>query len=1510
MKIFIADKNNINIININKNELLNLKLKTYSGNETISIQYENNDYILTSNKKYKILEDANLTNSFLDRKVLNETDKICIYNIEQDEKIFIYTYASMDTTPKYYNYKTDSLIIASKHFVDSNLKLLNDENLETEIKFSKNDNNEFTLEAKELTANIYINNEIYSNQNIKNGDKVFYDGFYFTLINSMIIIFYGTGKIIENCNISEIIEEEKINYENLIKKNNNLSLEENYFKRTPKIKRKIEVKRFQIDAPSPKELKERMPVMYTMLPMLLMSMTSIVSSANVINSITLKERTLEESMPSLIVSGSMILAMIAYPILSHAYNKKRESKREIKRIEEYKDYIYEQKRKILEEIDFQKQILLDNFYDVNKSKEIIENRTNSLWERKKGIEDFLTFSLGTGDVKPKIEINIPEEHFTIDRDKLRIQLVKLKEETAFIKEAPIIFDFNNNVVGLIGKSKLVNNYLNNLLIKTFATCYYDDLKIVILTNKTRKNKWNGYLSLPYVWNEDKSIRFIASDDVSYGKIINYLDTEFNEREINSEKNNDFTNYIIIVDDIIQTKKTPIINEIIKNSNNLNMTVLYCAEKLDDLPSECNNFIYIEEGKGKLISNVNKNYTEINFKANATKYDFEKCYKILSNTYLESFEKKFNLPTKYDFLEMYDCEDIESLNIIGRWNNNTTEKSLSVPIGIDEDGQIFNLNLHENSHGPHGLVAGMTGSGKSELLITYILSLAVNYSPEEVQFVLIDYKGGGLANTFYNSNIGMVLPHVVGIITNIDENEINRSLISLKSEIKRRQKIFAEVSKKYNEGNIDIYKYEHLYNMNNDIERLSHLIIISDEFAELKAKNPEFITELISISRIGRSLGIHLILSTQKPSGVVDDQIWSNSRFRICLKVQDKSDSNDMLKNSNAAMIKEPGRFYIQVGYNELFLKAQSAYSQNEYIKKDTNENTYETLNFINEYGTIYASNSSINKKTGIGQGKIVNNIVKRIIEYAKENNISVKGLWRTLIGSKIYRNELIQKYNIKKTDTINCFFGEYDAPDKQEKGTVNLELLKEGNTIIYGQIDSGQELILQTLTYDLIERYSPDEINIYILDFGAELLLNYANAPQVGDVVLINDKEKINNLVKYLKQIIEERKKILSHLSINFIDYNRKTDRKLPIIIVEINVLENLFENYDNIQEEFIKIFRECNRYGIIFIVTTNNTNNLRIKLTQSFKRIITLCLKDKYDYNSLLGSKVNVYPSNIYGRGLIKLENIYEFQTAYISSEQDNKTSIENLCKYLCGIYKNKAFRIPTLPEKVTYDLIKSYLQNNYTLPIGIDENTLNIINYNFKKEKISIITSLEFEPLIKFYKDLEKNIYSFSNNKIFIFSSYKKIEIFDNKSQIINNNYIKYLSQLDDVLALNKTLEKNYIIFIGLNDIYSEFDLKEKQKFSTILKKINSSESFCSLIVDTSTNIKKLEFEEFYRSNINNMQGIWIGNGIYDQMCIKINRIPREYRNPTTNEFGFVIENSNIYKVKLINYSEEENE
>ena len=175
----------------------------------------------------------------------------------------------------------------------------------------------------------------------------------------------------------------------------------------------------------------------------------------------------------------------------------------------------------------------------------------------------------------------------------------------------------------------------------------------------------------------------------------------------------------------------------------------------------------------------------------------------------------------------------------------------------------------------------------------ILSLALQFSPEEVGFLLIDYKGGGMANLFAE------LPHLLGTITNLDGSDSYRALVAVKSELARRQRLFREL------GVNHIDDYGEAYRAGRTGVPLPHLFLIADEFAELKAEQPEFMAELISTARVGRSLGVHLILATQKPSGVVNEQIWSNARCKIALKVQTEADSKEMLKTGDAAQLTRP-----------------------------------------------------------------------------------------------------------------------------------------------------------------------------------------------------------------------------------------------------------------------------------------------------------------------------------------------------------------------------------------------------------------------------------------------------------------------------------------------------------------------------------------------------------------------------------------------------------------------------
>lgn len=175
----------------------------------------------------------------------------------------------------------------------------------------------------------------------------------------------------------------------------------------------------------------------------------------------------------------------------------------------------------------------------------------------------------------------------------------------------------------------------------------------------------------------------------------------------------------------------------------------------------------------------------------------------------------------DIFEMYGIHTLEELKAAERWKTHRTEQSLKAVIGQKAGCKDCILDVHEKYHGPHGLIAGTTGSGKSETLQTYILSLAVNYSPDDVGFFIIDYKGGGMANLFEG------LPHMIGAISNLSGNEIHRAMVSIKSENRRRQTVFNLA------GVNNINSYTKLVRSGEAELPVPHLFIVVDEFAELK-----------------------------------------------------------------------------------------------------------------------------------------------------------------------------------------------------------------------------------------------------------------------------------------------------------------------------------------------------------------------------------------------------------------------------------------------------------------------------------------------------------------------------------------------------------------------------------------------------------------------------------------------------------------------------------------------------
>lgn len=887
-----------------------------NSDRLISIEGIDSDWVMKSSRTIKIVDKEN---NILKNTVLSPLS-IYVLRKQNGERVFVFTEPVTDDRQIYTKYLVandvdlaigraeQADIFFLNKFVSSKHALLSCRDGRWRIRDEGSSNGTFVNESRISQADLSV------------GDTVFVMGLKIIIGKNFIALNDPDGQVKVSGKIRPYVPQkveepdEDETYE---------LAEREYFYRSPRFKRDIEKAKFKIDSPPQSPLTEEMPWLLIMGSSMAMGMMSIV---------TLVTAVITVNITSIAMGGSMLVGTLLLPMISKQYEKRQKQKKEKLRQKKYREYLDKVAAKINEECQLQAEILSENYVTTQNCENRILGVRRDLWERGLGQNDFLRLRVGHGDGLLDAEFSYSERKFSLHDDNLEDELYTLCEKPKVLSNIPVTYSlFEDSVSGVIGERSDVVEFAKGMIFQVASLYSYDEVKMVFLYDEAEQNAFDFVKWLPHVWSSDHQFRFIATNGNEIKEVSAYLEKVIETRsEINeSDMENVTPYYLIFCMSQRLEARADMIKELLAKKENIHMSIVTFYDELKNLPKECTMVVELSADGGRLFD---KN--DISGKSTAFVPDISLVHDPmdlsvrLANISLDTLANSFKLPSMITFLEMFGVGKVEHLNALTRWKENDPTKSLEAPVGVDTLGETFKLDLHEKFHGPHGLVAGMTGSGKSEFIITYILSLAVNYHPNEVAFILIDYKGGGMAKSFEK------LPHTAGIITNLDGAAIKRSLVSIESELKRRQAIFAEASKKVGVSNIDIYKYQKLYREGTVSEPLQHLFIISDEFAELKTQQPEFMTQLVSAARIGRSLGVHLILATQKPSGVVDDQIWSNSKFRVCLKVQERADSMDMLKRPDAAELTDTGRFYLQVGYNELFELGQSAWAGAPYYPSD------------------------------------------------------------------------------------------------------------------------------------------------------------------------------------------------------------------------------------------------------------------------------------------------------------------------------------------------------------------------------------------------------------------------------------------------------------------------------------------------------------------------------------------------------------------------------------------------
>lgn len=1025
------------------------------------------------------------------------------------------------------------------------------------------------------------------------------------------------------------------------------------FSKTPRIFYSVNEETIELDPPPEKTAIETQSTLATVgpaltmgLPMIMGVMVTRFASKNSINSAGFMYT-------GLVTAVCSALLGVIWAVTNLKNRKKQYIQGEINRKNKYIKYVEESEKMIRERYNINTGNLRLMYPSVQ---EYFDGGINKLilWNRSVDDMDFLHVRIGVGNKRLKLNINIPKDRFSITEDELKTLPKQLKNKYQILKSVPKTLDLNDNkYCGVVSSEKANLEQIFLQLIFSIAVSISPmDISIGICLR-------DGIISADII----RQIRFLP--------------------HLNSGAKNR----------IVFTDNTNFIGQATESANS---RVITFSKYFEQLPSECTLIIQNERQFSGILTLYNNSSKRSSVYFDRIELKEAEVYaRRLQSIKLEAENENYIIPAKVAFYELFGKEII-SEDVLEFWKINNTENAINIPIGISENGEILELDFHEKSMGPHGLVAGMTGSGKSEVLQTIILALSIKFSPSEIGFFLIDYKGGGMSEQFKS------LPHLMGSISNLSGRMIRRAMASIKSENERRQRLFNECRVN------NIYEYLSLYRKGIVVDSLPHIFIIIDEFAELKREEPDFMKEIISVARIGRSLGIHLILSTQKPSGTVDDNILSNLRFRICLRLQDKMDSIEVLHKPDASNLTGAGRAYIQVGNDEIYKMFQGAYTMdkaNTVIKKWP-------LTITDELGR------EVRKKEIIVNDEDREPQLKRAIseiETAAKEISYQRGrpLWLEPLSENIFVDDFI--FDGKE---FSIPIGVYDDPAHQKQDKLFTDIVNTGHHIILGSLQSGKSTLLSTISFALCAKSVSQNLNIYLVDFSHGRLKPFSKAVSCGGYICEENEEDMEKLIILILKIINERKELFK--GGNFSQFIKKDSDSIPpaifLIVDGLGMLrERTMGRYD---KEFETILKNGEALGIYVIASALNISAAEVprRMYEHFRVSIPLQLRDVFEYKEALSAQTHsiFMPESKRGRGLINMgDDICEFQAFQAIQAENDFERVEKLSEEVLSInhtitklnlkkYMGNVRKIPCIPRNLSY---KSFLEEINSRGISNEE-------------------------------------------------------------------------------------------------------------------------------------------------------------------------------------------------------------
>ncbi|MFK0288711.1 FtsK/SpoIIIE domain-containing protein [Streptomyces sp. NPDC090499] len=897
----------------------------------------------------------------------------------------------------------------------------------------------------------------------------------------------------------------------------------------------------------------------------------------------------------------------------------------------------------------------------------------ALWERRAGAEDFLTLAVGVGDQPwrpPLAEQSGGERELPAD-------VASVLTRYGELPRVPVHVDLGiTRVLGIDGHRDAALAVARAVLLQAAVAAGPADLAVAVFTNSAWAARWEWAKWLPHLFDRTEG----TSRMVAVGRAeSDRLAAELLEQHPFPDAERGVL--LVLVDGaaLLEGRNCPLRDLLAGRAGATRAVVL-----ADPLPALCEVVLTVRStGAGELRhvatgerrgSMLTAGVGEARARATAQALArFEDPEIALAGA---------GLPARTPLLPLLDLPKLAPDALLDRWRAAAGTLRARTVLGVTDTGR-YEIDLDDD--GPHALIAGTTGSGKSELLRSLVTGLAAGNDPDHLVFVLIDYKGGSGLDACAS------LPHVVGLVTDLDEQLSIRALRCLEAELRYREKLLRAA------GVSDFRTYQRLRDTSRlGLAPMPRMVVVIDEFATLAKALPAFMEALVDIAQRGRALGVHLVLAAQRPAGSVSDAIKANIKLRIALRTESVEDSRDVIDSPAAFAIgqRQWGRAFRRVSGGEVEA-VQTALASTVTPVGDTTERLR-----VGPFG--FGRGGPAEPGTEPPRDDDTPTDLERLVNLAREaftagGYAEPRKPWPDPLPRHVPLTGLGPAEAGLQTPAAGLpAFVLADDPEGQRQVPLGWDP-DAGNLLVFGAVGAGTSTALASLVLAWARALPPEQLHVYVLDHGAGDLAALAGLPHTGGCVPSSDRERLVRLVGLLGKELERRK--------------TTGGQDCPRWLVAVDGLGALLTGTENdlLLDELMgrlgQVYADGPAVGITFAGSVDRAGGIPGSWLSRTAQKLLLPLADPSDYGHF-GVPTREVPQAAPGRGVVAATR----QVVQVAApEEDLAAAVAAVRDAWPGAHRVLAIRV--LPEIVPLAGLRATARADrrpWTIPVGVAQDNL----------------------------------------------------------------------------------------------------------------------------------------------------------------------------------------------------------